>query len=73
MWAPIILPYTSDPPSCAYYTYELGKLSPYGDELLPVARTMAATGAFEAAQVAPAYYEFFSTYPGRYAFQGWRV
>ena len=37
-------------PSCPFYAYETGKLSPYGDEVLPLLRHLAAQGSkgFEA-------------------------
>jgi hypothetical protein len=29
-----------EPPSCPFYTYESGRLSPYGDEIVPLLRSV---------------------------------
>ncbi len=57
-------------PSCPFYTYEVGALSPYGDELLPLLRHLAGEGGgggggFDAAAFAQESYSFLKAYPGR--------
>lgn len=32
-----------DPPSCPFYEYPLGHLSPYGDEVLPLLDSLVGT------------------------------
>lgn len=51
-------------PSCPYYNYPFGSLSPYGDESLPVLKSlsMQSEGTFSAEHLAQAYLDFYSNY-----------
>jgi ADP-ribosylglycohydrolase len=53
------------PPSCPYYTYESGKLSPYGDELIPFLRSFADSKGIVKEDAATASYNFFKAYTGK--------
>lgn len=52
------------PPSCPFYEYASGALSPYGDEVLPLLEFVAATGAFEPSAYADASYRAAKHYQG---------
>lgn len=54
-----------EPPSCPFYTYESGKFSPYGDEIIPVLRSMATEGALNFEHAAATSYEYLKSYEGR--------
>jgi ADP-ribosylglycohydrolase len=54
-----------NPPISKYYDYESGKLSCYGDELLPLLDVLSQVGSFDAEQFAKKSHEFFSSYEGR--------
>lgn len=54
-----------EPPSCPFYTYESGALSPYGDEVLPTLRSVAATSELSTEAAASLSYDTFKTYTGR--------
>ncbi|GMF43405.1 unnamed protein product [Phytophthora fragariaefolia] len=41
-----------EPPSCPFYSYESGKLSPYGAEILPLVEDVAGRGEFVADEFA---------------------
>ena len=50
-----------DPPSCPFYKHPAGVFSPYGDESLPLLRSMAENkGDFDKDHVAKSYHDFFS-------------
>jgi hypothetical protein len=51
-----------DPPSCPYYNYPLGVLSPYGDESIPLLRSVASFGGFDTEDLSNQYFSFFKTY-----------
>ncbi|GLC44011.1 hypothetical protein PLESTB_000219700 [Pleodorina starrii] len=59
------------PPSCPYYEYESGSLSPYGDELLPVLQYMTIgpgshrDGTMDGPGFAKFLAEYYSNYTGR--------
>ncbi|GIM13290.1 hypothetical protein Vretimale_16437 [Volvox reticuliferus] len=59
------------PPSCPYYEYESGSLSPYGDELLPVLQYMTVgpgshqEGTMDGPGFAKFLAEYYSNYTGR--------
>ncbi|KAK9830326.1 hypothetical protein WJX72_011026 [[Myrmecia] bisecta] len=53
------------PPSCPFYKYASGSLSPYGDEVRPLLTSMCDAGGLDAAQFTDASYAFFSAYKGR--------
>jgi hypothetical protein len=49
-----------DPPSCPYYKHPAGVFSPYGDESLPLLRSMGSNGGnFDKDHVAVSYHGFF--------------
>ena len=50
-------------PSCPFYSYPSGVLSPYGAEAVPFFRSVAETGAFDFNHAAEAYYNAMKTYP----------
>lgn len=50
------------PPACPYYNYPTGVLSPYGDESLPVLRSLASVGSFDRNQVSEEMVNFFTDY-----------
>ena len=60
-------------PSCPWFDYPVGASSPYGDEILPLLRHLAAeagggggsAGDFDPEGFAAASYEFLRAYPGR--------
>lgn len=54
-----------EPPSCPYYSYKSGYLSPYGDELLPLLRSFSASEIFDNESIATVYYNFLKSYEGR--------
>lgn len=54
-----------EPPSCPFYSYESGALSPYGDEVFPLLELVATTGTFDAAAFGDASYRAAKAYPGR--------
>ena len=49
-------------PSCPFYNYPKGVLSPYGDESLPLLRSIAREHRFEFEKVCEEYHSFFSVY-----------
>ena len=52
-----------DPPSCPFYKHPAGVFSPYGDESLPLMRSMASNeGNFDKNNVAESFHRFFSTH-----------
>lgn len=53
------------PPSCPYYSYTFGALSPYGDEVIPFLRSIAQEGSFSSEAAAEASYNYFKAYSGR--------
>lgn len=54
-----------NPPSCPFYSYALGELSPYGDETRPLLSYVARTGAFDPEGFAKESYEYLKSYKGR--------
>ena len=52
------------PPSCPFYQYETGRLSPYGDEIIPFLRSFASDKGIVKNSAAMASYEFFKSYSG---------
>ncbi|RYH13652.1 ADP-ribosylglycohydrolase family protein [archaeon] len=50
-------------PSCPFYNYPAGVLSPYGDESLPLMHSIASQGDFVHDHAAQTMVDFFSTYP----------
>eukprot|EP01031_Cornospumella_fuschlensis_P027511 gene27511-33230_t len=50
-------------PSCPFYSYPAGVLSPYGDESLPLIHSIASKGEFVQDHAAETMADFFSTYP----------
>ncbi|KAG7381013.1 hypothetical protein PHYPSEUDO_006530 [Phytophthora pseudosyringae] len=54
-----------EPPSCPFYSYESGALSPYGDEILPLLQDVAERGAFVPEEFAMASYRAAKVYTGR--------
>eukprot|EP00981_Chlorochromonas_danica_P008499 scaffold2205_cov183-Ochromonas_danica.AAC.24 len=50
-------------PSCPFYSYPAGVFSPYGDESLPLLRSLSQLGHFNRDAVAEEMFNFFSTYP----------
>ncbi|KAK9812894.1 hypothetical protein WJX72_005338 [[Myrmecia] bisecta] len=54
-----------EPPSCPFYQYPTGALSPYGDEIVPLLQSVAANGGLDGAKATQACYEFFKTYPDK--------
>ena len=53
-----------EPPSCPFYSYESGALSPYGDEILPLLQDVAE-GEFVPEKFAMTSYHAAKTYAGR--------
>jgi hypothetical protein len=49
-------------PSCPFYKYPAGELSPYGGESIPVLRALAKSGGLNAEVLGDEYASFFSTY-----------
>lgn len=49
-------------PSCPYYSYPFGVYSPYGDESIPIMRSLSSVGAYEHDDVATKMVDFFSIY-----------
>ncbi|RMX62048.1 hypothetical protein DD238_008472 [Peronospora effusa] len=54
-----------EPPSCPFYSYESGALSPYGDEILPLLQDVAERGEFVPEKFAMTSYHAAKTYTGR--------
>ncbi|KAF1313278.1 Adp-ribosylation/crystallin j1, partial [Globisporangium splendens] len=54
-----------NPPSCPFYTYESGALSPYGDEVLPLLQDVATRGAFDPVEFGTVSYLAAKAYKGR--------
>jgi hypothetical protein len=54
-----------DPPSCPFYTYDQGKYSPYGDEVVPFLNAVSSSREFDADAISALNYEFFKSYSGR--------
>lgn len=52
------------PPSCPFYQYETGRLSPYGDEIIPFLRSFTLDKGIVKSSAASVSYEFFRTYTG---------
>lgn len=50
-------------PSCPFYSYPSGVLSPYGAEALPYVSSIAEVGAFDRDHAAQKAFDFFKTYP----------
>ena len=48
--------------SCAYYKYQFGYLSPWGDESLPFLKSLSDYGSFNIENIAESYYHYFKTY-----------
>ncbi|KAG6620404.1 ADP-ribosylation/Crystallin J1 [Phytophthora cinnamomi] len=53
-----------EPPSCPFYSYESGALSPYGAEILPLLENVAARGEFVAEEFATMSYRTAKAYTG---------
>mmetsp|Transcript_13840 Transcript_13840/g.16680 ORF Transcript_13840/g.16680 Transcript_13840/m.16680 type:complete len:399 (+) Transcript_13840:262-1458(+) len=53
-----------EPPSSPFYTYKSGSSSPYGDEVLPLLKSMASEGKFDASSFASESVSFMSEYKG---------
>jgi len=51
-----------NPPSCPYYQYPSGSLSPYGDEALPVLRSLSDRGYYHFEDICQSYFNMFSVY-----------
>jgi hypothetical protein len=54
-----------EPPSCPFYSYESGALSPYGDEILPLLQDVAERGEFVPEEFALTSYRAAKAYTGR--------
>ena len=54
-----------EPPACPYYTYVSGKLSPYGDESIPLLRSIEENRDLRVSAAASSMYTFFKSYSGR--------
>lgn len=54
-----------EPPSCPFYQYQSGSLSPYGDEIIPFLHSFASEQSFVKESAAAASYDFFKSYSGR--------
>lgn len=52
-------------PSCPFYSYPLGSLSPYGHEVIPFLRSISSQGSLVTAHAAETSYHFFKSYKGR--------
>lgn len=53
------------PPSCPFYNYESGALSPYGDEVLPLLQDVATRGEFDPVEFGQVSYLAAKAYTGR--------
>lgn len=53
------------PSSSPFYDYEVGKLSPYGDEVMPLLQCVSSRGYFDADDVRTEMYKFCISYKGR--------
>lgn len=51
------------PPAVQWYSYPEGVFSPYGDESLPLLRSIVAQGEFKLEEASEAMYQFFKDYP----------
>ncbi|RLN58629.1 hypothetical protein BBJ29_007885 [Phytophthora kernoviae] len=54
-----------EPPSCPFYSYESGALSPYGDEIFPLLQDVAERGEFVPEEFALVSYRAAKAYSGR--------
>ncbi|POM73013.1 ADP-ribosylation/Crystallin J1 [Phytophthora palmivora] len=54
-----------EPPSCPFYSYESGALSPYGDEIFPLLQDVADRGEFVPEEFAMTSYHAAKAYTGR--------
>ena len=54
------------PPSCPFYQYETGRLSPYGDEIIPFLNSFVSDKGIVKDSAASASYGFFKSYSGKY-------
>ncbi|KAG2759497.1 hypothetical protein JG687_00009422 [Phytophthora cactorum] len=54
-----------EPPSCPFYSYESGALSPYGDEIFPLLQDVAERGEFVPEEFAMVSYRAAKAYTGR--------
>ncbi|OWZ06401.1 ADP-ribosylation/Crystallin J1 [Phytophthora megakarya] len=54
-----------EPPSCPFYSYESGALSPYGDEIFPLLQDVAERGEFVPEEFAMTSYHAAKSYKGR--------
>ena len=52
------------PPAAAFYSYDSGKLSPYGEEVVPLLRSMANVGHLDFNDASSTSYEFFKSSKG---------
>lgn len=50
------------PPSCPFYEYPFGVLSPYGDESIPLLQSIASVGEFHVQSASEAMFNFFRDY-----------
>ncbi|KAF1789904.1 ADP-ribosylation/Crystallin J1 [Phytophthora cactorum] len=63
--APLGGPEFYEPPSCPFYSYESGALSPYGDEIFPLLQDVAERGEFVPEEFAMVSYRAAKAYTGR--------
>ncbi|RLN14020.1 hypothetical protein BBJ28_00022620 [Nothophytophthora sp. Chile5] len=54
-----------EPPSCPFYSYTAGALSPYGDEIFPLLKDVAERGEFVPEEFATVSYHAAKAYKGR--------
>ncbi|GLE04357.1 hypothetical protein PINS_up013287 [Pythium insidiosum] len=54
-----------EPPACPFYQYPSGVFSPYGDEIFPLLKDVAARGSFDPAEFALVSYREAKAYTGR--------
>ncbi|GAB9469471.1 Adp-ribosylation/crystallin j1 [Globisporangium polare] len=54
-----------NPPSCPFYSYPSGALSPYGDEVLPLLQDVATRGEFDPVEFGTVSYHAAKAYTGR--------
>lgn len=54
-----------NPPSCPYYSYTSGALSPYGDEIFPLLQDVATRGEFDPLEYGTVSYLAAKAYTGR--------
>ncbi|KAG7395190.1 hypothetical protein PHYBOEH_004144 [Phytophthora boehmeriae] len=54
-----------EPPSCPFYSYQSGALSPYGDEIFPLLQDVAERGEFVPEEFALVSYRAAKAYTGR--------